>query len=110
MMSPVNESGTVTVIFMIGSSRTGDPSSMPFLKAWAEAILKAISEESTGWKLPSYKCDLHINGRETGQHAFDACFFDAFFDGRYEVPGHRAAHYLCLEFETTTRVATVPSL
>ncbi len=53
MISPVRSEGTVTLRFMMGSSRMGLPSITPFLKACAPAILKQISEESTGWKEPS---------------------------------------------------------
>ena len=47
--SPRNSSGATTSRDMIGSSSTGQPSSStPRLKAIDAAIVKAISEESTG--------------------------------------------------------------
>ena len=51
--SPMYSSGPKTSMFMIGSRRTGLVSMTPFLKAMEEAILKAISEESTSWDFPS---------------------------------------------------------
>ena len=45
--------GAADVSRTIGSSRTGSASSIACLKAIEPAILKAISEESTSWCLPS---------------------------------------------------------
>ena len=41
--------GTVTFKETIGSKRTGEASINPLLKAILDAVLNAISEESTGW-------------------------------------------------------------
>ena len=49
VMSPMYWSGTMTLTVMIGSSSTGLALLMPSLNARAEAILNAISEESTSW-------------------------------------------------------------
>ena len=53
MMSPTTSSGQLTVSLTIGSSRTGEASSIAWRKAIEPAILNAISEESTSWCLPS---------------------------------------------------------
>ena len=44
---------TMIFMFMTGSSRAGCASSVPFLSAMEAAILKAMSEESTGCSRPS---------------------------------------------------------
>ena len=53
MTSPMNSSGVTTSQAIIGSSRAGPARAAPSLKAIEPAILKAISLESTSWKLPS---------------------------------------------------------
>jgi len=53
MMSPMYSSGQLTDTVTMGSSREILSFSQAFLKAREPAILKAISEESTVWKVPS---------------------------------------------------------
>ncbi len=48
MMSPTLSSGTLTSTFMMGSSSVGCDFSAAALKPMEPAILKAISDESTG--------------------------------------------------------------
>ena len=51
--SPCMVAGTVTSSSEIGSSSTGPALAMASRKASDPAILKLISDESTGWYLPS---------------------------------------------------------
>jgi hypothetical protein len=51
--SPMDSSGTVTSMFMIGSRSTGFADPMALFTPIEPAILKAISEESTSWYEPS---------------------------------------------------------
>ena len=51
--SPRNSSGVTTSTAMIGSSSTGLARLAASLSASEPAILKAISEESVSWYLPS---------------------------------------------------------
>ncbi len=52
MTSPIDSSGTITSTFMMGSNSTGEAPNTAFLKPIEPAILKAISEESTGRQDP----------------------------------------------------------
>ena len=51
-MSPRKSPGVLSSSFIIGSRITGLHLRIPFLRAMAPATWKAMSEESTGWKLP----------------------------------------------------------
>ena len=53
MTSPRNSSGVTTSTSKIGSSRTGLARRAASLRASEPATLKAISEESVSWYLPS---------------------------------------------------------
>ena len=53
MTSPRNSSGVTTSTLKIGSSRIGLARLAASLKASDPAILKAISDESVSWYLPS---------------------------------------------------------
>ena len=53
MTLPMNASGVTTSALIMGSSSTAWALGRASLKAMEAAILKAISEESTSWDLPS---------------------------------------------------------
>ena len=53
MTSPMYSSGVTTSTAMMGSRRTGSAFFQASCRAIEPAILKAISDESTSWVLPS---------------------------------------------------------
>src|SRR5581483_8480919 len=103
MTSPVFDSGTRIFIDTIGSRSTGFALSAPCLRACEPAILNAISDESTGWSLPSNSVT-DVDHREVRQRALVQRLLHTLLDGGDVVARHGAADHLVDEFEPATLV------
>ena len=97
--SPAKSDGAYTSTFMIGSRIVGRARVIASLKASRPAILNESSFESTSWYEPSNTVTRKSTIGIAGEIAAHACFLDALFDGRNELPRNRAAENVVDELE-----------
>ena len=94
MTSPMNSSGMTTSTAKTGSSRTGLARRAASCTASEPATLKAISEESTSWYLPSVERHADVDHRVAGLDAVLQRLLDALLDGGDELARDRPARIL----------------